>query len=777
MTHNTIRREFTGLATALAAILAALIIVGGGLAAPAHAQSSDSLQSPGSSGSLDPSGSLGSLGIPHDELAVLGSGEIAIAEDARGTYELGGFTLTVSEDRVDLSSADGTVWESNRGYAFLSAGTGEVQWREHRGYFWPTGHPGEQWSPQHVDRVVDDGGRLTIEGTLGEPGSEHGYSASFTPRQGGGVSVDVSVPGAKSVQWVSAKGSDAGVHGFGEQFADFDLSGRLIPIVVREQGVGRGSQPLTFLADLTNGGAGGTEAMTYAAWPSFITGDMRGVRLDPAHENSYDFAVGDTRASDRVALEVWSPEIRLELTAATTPKELIAQQQSGVERPPLAQWTQEGAVVGVQGGTEKVRRVVDDLEAAGTPVAGVWLQDWTGQRTTDFGDRLWWTWQLDQARYPGWSELVGELHERGIRTTTYVNPFLVDAAPKGDPAIRNLWQEAADAGLLVRNAEGAPYMLDQGGFSASLVDLTNPEGRSFMSDVIAEEVLADGVDGFMADFAEGLPMDAVLHSGEARTLHNRWPQLWAQTVREGCEKAGRPDCVTWFRAGTFGMDSQSPAFWNGDQTVDWSREDGLASALRGTQSAGVSGWPVVHSDIGGYTSVDAIVHQFVRDEELLARWGEYSAFGPMFRTHEGNRPAANRQVYDEGERVAFARNARIFAALAPYREGVLAEAVQTGIPVVRHPWIEFPGSAVADADEQFMLGDAVLVAPVMARGRDTVDVVFPPGRWKHLVTGEVFDGDTTATVSAPIGQPAAFVDADDPRAEELSGAVAAAVHG
>ena len=773
MTHATFRRS----GIALAALASALIVVGGGLAAPAYAQSTGSVQAPGSSGFPGVSDALGSLGVPQDQLSALGSGEIVIADEARGEYSLGDFTLAVSVERVAVTSADGTVWASNTGYSFLMAGAGTVDWQENRGYFWPSTRHGESWNSQSVDRIVDDGGVLTLTGTLGSPGSEREYSASFTPRPGGGISVDVSVPGADTVQWVSEKTGGAGVHGFGEQFTDFDLSGRLIPIVPREQGVGRGAQPLTLLADLTNGGAGGTEAMTYAAWPTFVTDDMRGVRLDPAADSSYAFAVGDTRAADRVGLEVWSPNIRLELTAANSPKELIAQQQSGVERPPLAGWTQDGAIVGVQGGTDKVRRVVDDLEAAGTPVAGVWLQDWTGQRTTDFGDRLWWTWQHDKARYPGWSELVAELHERGIRTTTYVNPFLVDAAPKGDPSIRNLWKEASDAGLLVRNAEGAPYMLDQGGFSASLVDLTDPAGRVFMSDVIAEEVLAGGVDGFMADFAEGLPMDAVVHSGDAAELHNRWPQLWAQTVREGCEKAGRPDCVTWFRAGTLGMDSQSPAFWNGDQTVDWSKEDGLKSALLGTFSAGVSGWPVVHSDIGGYTSVDAIVHQFVRDEELLARWGEYAAFGPMFRSHEGNRPAANRQVYDEGERDAFARNARIFAALAPYREGVLDEAARTGVPAVRHPWIEFPGTEVARSDTQFMLGEAIMVAPVLERGRDSVDVVFPPGRWRHLVTGETFEGESRASVAAPIGQPAAFVDADDPRAEEIGQAVAAAARG
>ena len=108
-----------------------------------------------------------------------------------------------------------------------------------------------------------------------------------------------------------------------------------------------------------------------------------------------------------------------------------------------------GAIVGIQGGTEAVRRRVADLRASGAEIAGVWLQDWTGQRTTDFGDRLWWTWQLDRERYPGWERLVADLGRQGIRVTTYVNPFLVDAGPKGDPDVRNLYAEAADEHYLV----------------------------------------------------------------------------------------------------------------------------------------------------------------------------------------------------------------------------------------------------------------------------------------------------------------------------------------
>src|SRR5699024_10494249 len=134
--------------------------------------------------------------------------------------------------------------------------------------------------------------------------------------------------------------------------------------------------------------------------------------------------------------------------------------------------------------------------------------------------------------------------------------------------------------------------------------------------------------------------------------------------------------TTLFRsAGSLGMESESPLFWNGDQLVSFGSEDGLASVLNATFSAGVSGWPLIHSDVGGYTSINAVLKNYVRSPELLARWAEMSAFGVMMRTHEGNRPGENLQVYSDSEtRADFARATRIFAALADYRREVVEEA-------------------------------------------------------------------------------------------------------
>src|SRR5699024_6364310 len=336
--------------------------------------------------------------VPRDQLAVTQPGGFTADSAATGDYPLGGDTLVVVDNQVRLESPGGTIWASSPGVAFLAAASGDVDWQEHRGYFWPDVAHSATWDAQRLTDVEASPDSLTLTGVLtGDAAGELPYVVSFAPQPEGGVSVDVGVGSGSPegddeaatrpdvIHWTSARTEGAGVHGFGEQYDDFDLDGRLIPIVVREQGVGRGEQPLTFLANVTNHGAGGTHAMTYATWPTYVTDDLQGLRLDPRVESSSSFAIADTREPGQVGLDVWSPEMRIQLTRADTPVELLQKQHAGVDRPPLAGWTQEGAIVGIQGGTESVRSVVDDLERAGTEVAGVWLQDWTGRRTTDFG--------------------------------------------------------------------------------------------------------------------------------------------------------------------------------------------------------------------------------------------------------------------------------------------------------------------------------------------------------------------------------------------------------
>ena len=244
----------------------------------------------------------------------------------------------------------------------------------------------------------------------------------------------------------------------------------------------------------------------------------------------------------------------------------------------------------------------------------------------------------------------------------------------------------------------------------------------------------------MADFGEGLPYDAVLSSGaDPKTYHDRYAEEWARVNREAISEAGRDDDIVFFnRSGYMKSPRYATLFWVGDQLVDWDEHDGIKSAVTGLLSSGLSGYSLEHSDIGGYTAIDNPLLQYHRSKELLLRWIELGAFTAVFRTHEGNIPEVNHQFYSDEETLRhFVRFAKIYAAWKPYRVELVMEASETGLPVVRHPFVHYPyDPEVLDLRYQFMVGTGLMVAPVLDPDTDTVEVYLPAGKWVHLWTGE-----------------------------------------
>jgi alpha-glucosidase (family GH31 glycosyl hydrolase) len=346
---------------------------------------------------------------------------------------------------------------------------------------------------------------------------------------------------------------------------------------------------------------------------------------------------------------------------------------------------------------------------------------------------------------------------------TYIGPWFADDIAKKGNHCRNLFAEGARKGYLVKNREGEPYTVKTTDFSAAFVDLTNPEARAWIKDVIQEELIGNGASGWMADFGDSLPYDAVLHSGaDPKSYHNRYAEEWAGVNREALREARHGEDIVFFnRSGYTQSPGESTLFWLGDQLVDWDEHDGIKSAVTGLLSSGLSGYSLQHSDIGGYTAIDHPLLKHHRSKELLMRWTELAAFTTVFRTHEGNRPEVNHQIYSDEETLRhFSRFAKVYAAWKPYRIELVKEASETGLPVVRHPFVHYPDDPeVLGLEYQFMVGSDLMVAPVLDPGEEIVEVYLPAGRWVHLWSGRKYgslDKGVYETVNAPVGEPAVF---------------------
>jgi len=654
-----------------------------------------------------------------------------------------------------------TVWESLPGRAFVTAGRGTEQVHESRGLFSVKDALEERCVDQRVTGLGAQGPEtVEVTGTLSCREGEVAYSLRFTPVSSRQLGFTLEVKDARynRVALTQASEEDEGIYGFGEQFTWFDHKGLRVPILVSEQGIGRGAFPITLGANLT-AGAGGDGHSTYAAVPHFLTSRLRSLFLENTEVSTFDL-----REDERITVELFSSTMRGRLVAGTTPLELIEEYTAYAGRMRrLPDWMLGGAVVGMQGGTAKVREVLAKLEEKQVPVAAFWLQDWVGQRVTSFGKQLWWNWELDPERYPEWPELVRSLEARDIRVMTYVNPFLADVEGQKPSYRRNLFAEAKERGYLVRTQGDAPYLIQNTSFSAGLVDLTNPEARRWMKDVLRDEVLAVGASGWMADFGEALPYDARLADGDAKAFHNAYPEEWAKLNRELLEEVGREQDVVFFmRSGFTRSPRYSTLFWLGDQMVSWDESDGLKSAVTGLLTGGLSGYSLNHSDIGGYTTIDNPLQNYHRSPELLKRWTELAAFTPVFRTHEGNIPERNAQVYsDEESLVHFARMAKVYRAWEPYRRQLVDEAADTGHPVVRHLFLHYPEDETVRRlrHEEFLVGSELLVTPVLDAGAEEVRVYLPAGAWVHIWSDQEYGDErqgTWVTVEAPLGRPAVF---------------------
>ncbi|MDQ0256639.1 alpha-glucosidase [Evansella vedderi] len=693
---------------------------------------------------------------------------IEAADDILDTLEfpLGPFQLTWlgSEARFEITHddiPDHLIFSTPKNRGFLAAGYGVMESEESRGYFTIDEERRFVCEEQWVSGIVESPGAVTIVGDLGcENGESVPFEFTLTVKSDFqlqyAVSFDHPLVNRTFLSWHSD--GDEHFFGFGEQYSTFDMKGRRLPILVQEQGVGRGLQPLTFLADLTNR-AGGTWYHTYAPVPQFVSSKLRSLFSENKEYQVFHFTEKDV-----AQLEVYSAEAIGRIYAGASPADLVREHTSVVGRmEPLPAWTQEGLILGAQGGTAVVSEKLDSLLEAEVPVVGLWIQDWVGQRRTSFGKQLWWNWELDRDHYNDWDDFLGMLEEEEIRLLGYVNPFLVDTSDKRNVS-RDLYSEAQAKGFLVKNADGEPKDFQITSFSAALIDLTIPEAREWLKGIIKEELVENGFSGWMADFGEALPLDAEMASGElGDTFHHRYPEEWAKLNREVLEEVGLLDEGMFFVRAAY---SESPryasAFWLGDQLVTWDEHDGIKTAVTGLLSSGLSGFSLNHSDIGGYTSITDFPLNYVRSEELLLRWIELNAFTALFRSHEGNRPDENIQLYSNERIIGHVKEfGDIFAALAPYRQELMEEAATTGAPVVRPMFFHYfddPETYKINY-EQFMLGPYMIVAPVLDEGVEEVSVYLPEGEWIHHWSGETISVDSMGEyveVYAPIGEPGVF---------------------
>lgn len=638
---------------------------------------------------------------------------------------------------------------------------------------------------QDIDSVQEEGNGIVLKGKLSGKNCDATYAIRFTPKKDNELGFEIKLSNPElnrlTIKFVSTP--EEGIFGMGEQFTHFNLKGKSPFLFTEEQGIGRGDQPITAGANLI-AGAGGNEYTTYFPIPFWITSDNRGFFI----ENSGYIKV-NLENPDFTSVTVWDfPEDKGAVVGTVfvgdSPKSILKSYTEKTGRyPELPSWAY-GTWLGLQGGTKKVNAIIDQHLKEKNPVTALWIQDWCGRRITNFGDQLKWRWYADEKQYPDFKNFVKEQNKKGIQVLGYINSFLADKDPKkeNDDFTNPLLEEAKAKGYLVKNKEGGDYLIQTVGFPAYLIDLTNPAAVKWTKDLIKKNMIDVGLSGWMADFGEWLPTDAVLHSGiSAKNYHNIYPVDWARINREAIKEAKKEKEIVFFtRAGYSYSNAHSTLFWLGDQMVSFGENDGLPSTVVGLLSGGMSGIALNHSDIGGYTTINNPIRNYHRSKELLLRWAELNAFTTVYRTHEGNRPLKNWQAYtytnengdvskgDEETVQIFSKLGRLHSELGFYIKDLVKEASETGIPVVRPLYLEYPtDKKTYSLKYQFLLGKDVLVLPVLESGEKSVKGYVPEGNWEYAWSDVMAPAKQYISMEAPIGKPAVFLRKDSPNYNRL----------
>lgn len=641
----------------------------------------------------------------------------------------------------------------------VSIGSGENQFSMSRGSFkYKQKISGKRKLTLQNQEKTEEGYLLTYVDPKGSSAKEQVHQFAVT-QQGSQIRlayVGEEKPGVNRYWLTFVTNPKEHIYGCGETYSELDLKGQNVRIWVAEhQNTGRISKKIIkekLLGKHPDKKLSFDKYESYYAQPTFVSSDKYYVHCDINAYSEFDF-------TDAGKITLYFQEPPVIITDSGQDFAEVSRKLTGLlgRQKALPDWLYDGVILGIQEGTDVVDAKIKKAKEAGVPVVGVWCQDWSGCRRTGFGYQVMWNWEWDQELYPGLDKKIAEWKEEGVRFLGYINPFIAIE--------KDLYAYASEHGYCVRDREGKDYLVTITTFPAAMVDFTNPEAYEWYKGLIKENMIGLGMGGWMADFGEYLPIDAVLYSGEdPAIIHNQWPAIWAKMNQEAVAECGKEGQVFFFtRAGHTGTIAHSHMMWTGDQHVDWSIDDGLPAVIPATLSLAMSGYGIAHSDVGGYTT---IMHMR-RSKELLLRWEEMNVFSPLFRTHEGNQPVNNVQFDDDEELLAqLAKCGRMHVALKDYLKGLVTEEISDGTPVMRPLFYHYDEAEAYTEKTEYLLGRDLLVAPVYEEGAKSRTIYLPSDGWVDIFDGKEYAGGHMI-VEAPIGKPPVFVRKDSKDYEAL----------
>ena len=314
------------------------------------------------------------------------------------------------------------------------------------------------------------------------------------------------------------------------------------------------------------------------------------------------------------------------------------------------------------------------------------------------------------------------------------------------------------------------------------LDITNPEAVEWYFNEIWRDMIDMGVDGVKIDYCESLP-DGDTPFGNGANVHYYWKNpdafvpgtehhayppfvvslFYKKMLELKAEKGLDEGFMVFTRGGGIGS-QRNPYMWSGDQARWFEKLDDQILAV---VNSGLSGLPFMSYDMAGYSygNTNYFTIGKEKESEIFARATEFTAFMTQMQTHGDVRHAY--EMTEEVKQI-YRNFTRLHTELIPYMQKYSKVACETGVPPVRHLALQYPhDERVYDMIDEFMLGEGLLVAPILWENTFSRDVYLPAGEWTNLLTGETVEGGKTVTVAANLGQIPVFLNNDSKDADAL----------
>lgn len=485
------------------------------------------------------------------------------------------------------------------------------------------------------------------------------------------------------------------IYGFGEKFTPFVKNGQTV--------------------EIWNSDGGTCTDQGYKNIPFYISSNRYGVLVNSSDKVSFE-VMSDTVS--RVSFTVPGEELEYFVIGGETLEDVLVNYTNLTGKPALPPAYSFGLWLSTSFTTnydeETITSFIDGMAERDIPLQVFhfdcfWMKEFE-----------WCNFEWDTRQFPNPPAMLKRLHDKGLEICVWINSYVGQRSKLFDIGKVN--------GYFIKNLDGSVFQTDFWQPGMAIVDFTNPAACEWYKGLL--KTLFDmGVNNIKTDFGERIPTKCKYYNGmDPVKMHNYYTYLYNKCVFEALEEYyGKDKACLFARSATVGG-QKFPVHWGGDCYADYSA---MAETVRGGLSLCSSGFGFFSHDIGGFEAT--------APADVYKRW---CAFGLM-STHSRLHGSSSYRVpwnFDEESCDVLRFYTKLKGKLMPYLWAQAIKTHTTGIPMMRSMIIAFSDdTACKYLDQQYMLGDNLLIAPVMNE-EGLAEFYVPEGTWYDIITNQTYEG-------------------------------------